>query len=206
MRYVAADRFLIALEDPPCTRARPVGLPVARLCMEVLFDRRFAPCLDKRKRQRYNCLMIPPLEPGTGNLPPGIHEAAWSEVLVRYGSTPRRLSLLAGLQLALGHLRQAGCARAYLDGSFVTAKVAPNDFDACWEMAGVDFDLLDTHAPVLLDWSKRRAAQKALFGGELFIAESSADPWGTPYLEFFQRDRTSGDPKGIVAINRGGLP
>ena len=119
---------------------------------------------------------------------------------MRYGATPRRLSLLAGLQSALTHLRQAGCARAYLDGRFVTAKAAPNDFDACWEMAGVDVDLLDAHAPILLDWSRRQATQKALFGGEL-VAESAADPWGTPYLEFFRRDRDSEDPKGIVAIN-----
>ncbi len=61
------------------------------------------------------------------------------------------------------------------------------------------------HPPVLLDWSRRRATQKALFGGKL-VAESAADPWGTPYLEFFQRDRNSGDPKGIVAINLGDLP
>jgi len=150
--------------------------------------------------------MIPPYESGSPNLPSGIYEATWSEILVRYGSTPRRLSLLAGLQSALTHLRQAGCGRAYLDGSFVTAKAAPNDFDACWEMAGVDFDLLDANAPVLLDWSRKRAAQKALFGGELFIAESAADSWGTPYLEFFQRDRDSGDPKGIIAINLGDVP
>jgi hypothetical protein len=48
----------------------------------------------------------------------------------------------------------------------------PNDFDACWAMAGVDFDLLDRLDPVLLDWSNRRAAQKAKFGDELFIAET----------------------------------
>ncbi len=82
--------------------------------------------------------MIPPYERETGNLPLGIHEAPWSEILVCFGSTPRRLSLLAGLQSALDRLRRAGCARAYLDGSFVTAKAAPNDFDVCWEMAGVD--------------------------------------------------------------------
>jgi len=150
--------------------------------------------------------MIPHPERESGNLPSGIHEASWSEILVRYGSTPRRLSLLAGLQSALDRLRQAGCARAYLDGSFVTAKAVPKDFDACWEMAGVDFDVLDEQAPVLLDWSRKRAAQKALFGGELFIAESAADPWGTPYLEFFQHDGDSGNPKGIIAINLGDLP
>lgn len=82
----------------------------------------------------------------------------------------------------------------------------PNDFDASWELAGVDFDLLEQLAPVLLEWRDRRAAQKARFGGELFIAESAADPWGTTYLEFFQRDRTIGEPKGILAIDVGDLP
>ncbi len=144
--------------------------------------------LDRRERQQYNCLMIPTYDSHTGTLPPGIHEAPWSEILVRYGSTPHRLRLLAGLHAALISLRQAGCRRVYLDGSFVTAKPDPNDFDGCWEMAGVDFDLLDHHAPLLLDWSRRRAAQKATYGGELF------------------RDRNSGQPKGIVALKLGDLP
>ena len=150
--------------------------------------------------------MIPPHDPKTGHLPPGIHDATWPEVLARYGFNEHRLLLLAGLKAALDGLRRAGCGRVYLDGSFVTAKPMPNDYDACWEMAGVDFDALDLHEPVLLDWGGRRAAQKARFRGELFVAESAADPWGTPYLAFFQRDRTSGQPKGIVAINLGGLP
>jgi len=128
------------------------------------------------------------------------------EIVGRYGSMPPRLRLLAGLKSAPDSLRQAGCVRAYLDGSFATTNEVPNDFDDCWEMASVDFDLLDTYAPILLDWSQRRTAQKATFGEELFIAESATDPWGTPYFEFFQRDRNSGEPKCIVAINLGELP
>ncbi len=124
--------------------------------------------------------MIPPFYPASGNLAPGVHEATWDEILARFGYTPHRLALLAGLKAALDTLRQAGCGRAYIDGSFVTAKEAPHDFDVCWEMAGVDFNLLDQLDPVLLDWRNRRAAQKAKFGGELFIAESAADLWGTP--------------------------
>jgi hypothetical protein len=58
----------------------------------------------------------------------------------------------------------AGCRRVYIDGSFVTAKNGPNDFDACWEADGVNPDLLD---PTLLTWRDHRAAQKAKFGGEL---------------------------------------
>lgn len=150
--------------------------------------------------------MVPAFDPGSGNLPPGVHDVGWDQIVGRFGYTPHRLSLLAGLKAALDTLRHAGCQRAYLDGSFVTDKAIPNDFDACWEMAGVDFDLLDRLDPVLLDWSNRRAAQKAKFGGELFIAESAADPWGTTYLEFFQHDRDSGDPKGILAIDLRSLP
>lgn len=150
--------------------------------------------------------MIPPFDPGTGNLPAGVYEAEWHEIVARYGFTPHRLALLEGLKVALDVLRQVGCGRAYLDGSFVAAKEIPNDFDVCWEMAGVDFDLLEQLEPILLDWRNRRAAQKARFGGELFIAESAADRWGTPYLEFFQHDRTTGQAKGIVAIDLGDLP
>jgi len=150
--------------------------------------------------------MIPPFEAATGNLPPGVHPVAWDQITSRYGYTPHRLTLLAGLKAALDALRQAGCQRAYLDGSFVTDKTVPNDFDACWEMAGIDFDLLDQLDPVLLDWSNRRAAQKAKFGGELFITESAADLWGTSYLDFSQHDRATGQPKGIVAIELRSLP
>ncbi len=150
--------------------------------------------------------MVPPFDLTRGNLPPGVHEATWGEIMARYGHSPWRLTLLAGLKAALDTLRQAGCGRVYLDGSFVTAKEMPNDFDACWEMAGMDFGLVERLDPVLLDWSNRRAAQKARFGGELFVAESAADPWGTLDLESFQHDRDTGGPKGIVALNFGDLP
>lgn len=110
---------------------------------------------------------------------------------------------LGALRLHSAQTRAAGCRRSYIDGSFVTAKEAPGDFDGCWEVAGVDPDLLD---PVLLNFANRRAAQKAKYGGELFPAEGSADPFGTRFLDFFQRDKDTADPKGIVGIDLGGLP
>jgi hypothetical protein len=102
----------------------------------------------------------------------------------------------------LERLRAAGCRRVYIDGSFVTAKEVPGDFDACWEMVGVDADLLD---PVLLIFADRRAAQKARFGGELFPAEWGADPHGTRFLDYFQQDKLTGERKGIVALDLEGL-
>jgi len=142
--------------------------------------------------------MLPSIDPSTGNLPPGIHDATWSELAEAFGTTQRRLHLLVGLRAALEALRDAGCVRVFVNGSFVTAKPDPGDFDGCWEAAGVDPDALDA---VLLDFAHPRVAQKAKYGGELFIANSGADPAGTQFLDFFQHDKTTGAAKGIVAID-----
>lgn len=83
-----------------------------------------------------------------------------------------------------------------MNGSFVTAKDEPDDFDACWDTDGVDLDALD---PVLLDLSNRRMRQKARFGGELFpsVVETGS---GLRFAEFFQNERDT-SRKGIVVIN-----
>jgi len=146
--------------------------------------------------------VIPAFDAG-GNLPPGIHPASWDEVMTRYATNARRRELLNGLLDALRSLKHAGCRAAYLDGSFVTAKELPGDFDACWEIAGVDPSRLDGE---LLDFSGRRAAQKARYGGELFPIETAAEPSGTTFLDYFQRDRDTGQPKGVIAIDLGALP
>lgn len=120
-----------------------------------------------------------------------------------FSGSPRRIELLAGLREALVALHDAGCRNAYIDGSFVTAKEEPADFDACWDAVGVEASLLD---PVLLEFGEGRRAQKQRFGGELFPSIASAGPGGTRFLEFFQRDRETGEPKGIIEIDLGGLP
>jgi hypothetical protein len=141
--------------------------------------------------------MIPPLD-ATGNLPPGIHWATWSELVERFGTSPRRIELLDGLKRVLQSLADAGCRTLYVDGSFVTSKEVPGDFDACWDPVGVDGERLD---PVLLDFADRRAAQKAKYGGELFPSLVFADPAGNTFLEFFQIDKRTGEAKGIIAID-----
>ena len=105
--------------------------------------------------------MIPPFEPASGNLPPGVHESSWEELVARFGYTPHRLALLVGLKAALDSLRAAGCRRVYLDGSFVTARLVPDDFDACWESDGVDLVHLMALAPALFEFGAGRHAQKA---------------------------------------------
>ena len=140
--------------------------------------------------------MIPPCN-DSGNLPPGIHEATWQELVSRFGTTPHRRALLEGLKAALEALRAAGCSTAYIDGSFVTAKQRPNDFDGCWDIEGVDPDLLD---PVLLSFDRGRAAQKAKYRGEFFPAQFHEGGSGETFLEFFQVDKETGQPKGIIVL------
>ena len=145
--------------------------------------------------------MIPLFQPD-GKLPPGIHDATWEETARRFGASTYRYSLLRGLLTALRSLSQAGCLKIYLDGSFVTDKEFPNDFDVAWETKNVNEALL---RPVFLDFSNLRQSQKEAFGGEFFPADWQADRQGRTYLEFFQTDR-EGFPKGIVSIDLRTLP
>lgn len=141
--------------------------------------------------------MIPPLT-REGWLPPGIHWASWDEFVERFGGSPHREILLSGLKAAMENLEGAGCREIYIDGSFVTHKAKPRDFDACWSADGVDDRLIDS---LLLDFSGGRAGMKEKYKGDLFIAEAQADfESGRRFLEYFQRDKRTGKPKGIVGI------
>jgi hypothetical protein len=137
-------------------------------------------------------------------LPKGVHDATWDEVTLRFGNSTRRKDLLAGLLNACYALKKAGVTFLFLDGSFVTAKKNPGDWDACYSKIGVNTAVLD---PVFLDFKNDRAAQKAKFGGESFFAETSASGvLGPPFLEFFQREKNTGRPKGLVRLDLGTLP
>ena len=130
-------------------------------------------------------------------LPLGIHDASMDEVDAHFATNARRKWLYRGLVRGAEALRRAGCKVMYLDGSFVTEKENPGDFDVCWEPAGVDAKALD---PVLLDFSARRKRQKQKFRGEFFPSSASADGRLT-FLDFFQVDRHTGGAKGIVRVS-----
>ena len=119
----------------------------------------------------------------------------------RFGASSHRGALLDGLLRAVTNLAGAGCRIVLLDGSFVSEKQFPQDYDGAWEPYGVDPALLD---PVLLDFSRRRAAMKAKYAGELFPASWEAAA-GVLYRDYFQRDR-NGVAKGVLLIELGSLP
>jgi hypothetical protein len=131
-----------------------------------------------------------------GGLPEGIHVASWDEIVGLFGKTDHRRDLLAGLADLLVNLRDAGCRLAYLDGSFVTDKEVPNDYDLCWEMDAVDLTKLDS---IVLDVAPPRAAQHARYRGDILpnVVEANS---GAPFVDFFQQNKITGGIKGIVAI------
>jgi hypothetical protein len=144
--------------------------------------------------------MIPVLAPIPGApwdvLPPGIHAATLAEVATAFATNARRRALYDGLLLACAALHVAGCANLYLDGSYVTAKDEPGDYDACWDPTGMDGAKLD---PVFLDFTNKRQAMKDKFGGEFFPANMPNTATQT-ILEFFKVERFTGKEKGILLI------
>lgn len=144
--------------------------------------------------------VIPEFE-ADGNLPVGVHWALWSEVNQRFGLTVHRRRLLSGLKSALDQFAAAGCRSFYLDGSFVTGKDHPGDYDACWDVVGVNPGMLDPIFFDLRDFKRAREAQKHKYFGEFFPAQLPEGLSGKQFVDFFQTDKTSGTPKGIVGLD-----
>ena len=130
-------------------------------------------------------------------LPPGIWDADIEEIERRFVTNERRTKLFSGLRQSVENLFRAGCQQIFLDGSYVTEKPLPNDFELCWDTAHVDPDLLD---PVFLVFDNGREAQKKKYLGEFFPALMIEGFTGKPFLEFFQTDKHSGKRKGIIRL------
>jgi hypothetical protein len=130
-------------------------------------------------------------------LPPGVHNATLEEVETRFATTDHRKHLFSGFKDAVNVLCKAGCHKIYLDGSFITEKSIPGDFDVCWDDKGIDDTKLDL---IFLDFKDNRKNQKGRFYGEFFPANCLADGQHT-FLDYFQIDKYTGNAKGIICIN-----
>lgn len=139
-----------------------------------------------------------------GNLPPGVHPATWEEIINRYGYNTERRKQLKGLKAALDNLKVAGCKKAYLDGSFITKKKDPDDYDLCWEPKGVDDRLIDPLFILTRFVLPPRKEQRAKYFGEILITLNH--PAVFDMLNYFQLDDRTGDRKGIISIDLDQLP
>lgn len=134
-----------------------------------------------------------------GMLAPGIHSISWNEFIEQYSFSQRRELLFKGMTNALIHFRNAGCKQVYIDGSFVTRKIEPNDYDACWDPSGVDLRLLDPMFHRDLALGTRR--HKMIYMGEFYPAPIIEGGSGMTFLDFFQTDKNTGNRKGIIVID-----
>jgi hypothetical protein len=134
-----------------------------------------------------------------GELPPGVHLADWQEFHARFcGSSARRVWLSGRLRVLLDLAATNGkLLRAFVWGSFVTAKLAPKDVGILLIMED-DFEVDSIAAAAQAIFDSARA--KLLFESDVFWARSSIgrellDLW----LETYQTSR-SFRKRGIVEL------
>jgi hypothetical protein len=96
--------------------------------------------LNQNQHQRLH--YIPEFNPD-GLLPPVACCVPWQLFAARFGYTPRRRLQLQALLAALTLLKHAKCSRAEIGGSFVTAKVNPDDIDCHWLASGIETPVLE---------------------------------------------------------------
>ena len=90
----------------------------------------------------------------------GISKKIIAEIKEKLCFSDKRIELVFGLEQAIVSLKRAGCETIYLDGSFSTSKENPGDIDVCWEVDGVDLDMLIKIEPVLWEFVLGRKSQK----------------------------------------------
>ncbi len=137
--------------------------------------------------------MIPRLNEN-GYLPRGIHKATVQEIKRRFGrGSTQRVELFEGITSVVRLLRRhKGSVRGLLlDGSYVTSKEQPEDFD-CIVILGESFDFGSPEAGRL-----RRA--KELFNGHVLAVMETDAGERRRLVEFFGHDR-DGKPKGLVEV------
>lgn len=146
-------------------------------------------------------MSLPTLLPN-GYLPPGIYQATLDEITTYFGTaTPRRQALASRLQELLTFARATGkLRRAFIWGSFVTAKPFPGDLDVFLLMQ-TGFDQEFTNLPPeqgnLFDHGRARL----LFDADIFwateaIGEEELDSW----LSIYQLSRDMVE-RGIVEVH-----
>ena len=124
----------------------------------------------------------------------------WEEFYNFFSFSPRRKELLIGLEKVLPFIKTIE-ATIYIDGSFVTNKLEPGDWDACYDchLEDIREKMIELEYRYGYPLSDRKK-QKLLYKGELFHARWKADEHGTLFIDFFQQIRNSTDKKGIVEI------
>lgn len=145
--------------------------------------------------------MIPDFD-GNGNLPPGIHESTLEEFEKRFveGKGIRRAQIYEGMKKLIDDLRKIACKNLFIDGSFTTNKRVPRDFDACWDDTNLVYADVIKILPVLDDLDYPRLLQHSFYDADIFPAYMVEGSCGKCFIDYFQQDKNTGLPKGIIKI------
>jgi hypothetical protein len=127
-------------------------------------------------------------------LPQGLHHVTFREFRDAFAFNERRSWLFEGFRAACQELRAAGCARIYVGGSYVTSKLDPSDYDACWDPKGVAASL----DPVLYE-DRLLLERRQKYRGDLLIGGVSSGPDGE-HFRFLSRDKFTGEERGMIGI------
>jgi hypothetical protein len=147
-------------------------------------------------------MAIPALN-NDGFLPPGVFDCTLPELRERFGKfqgSDQRSRLFARLEELFQTTRRSGLFEALLvDGSFVTAKLAPNDIDlVAVLLPGHDFE---RDLPMSEYALVSRSMLRRQFGFDVLIAERGSRLHDT-YVDFFSRVRDNPDiRKGLLRVN-----
>jgi hypothetical protein len=142
--------------------------------------------------------MLPELTP-EGDLPVGVHLAAWEEFRSRFGTaTLRREWLFGRLQALVALASSTGTLRrVFIWGSFVTAKPSPGDLDVLLIM-GEDFEVESSVAAARPIFDSVQASLR--FQADVFWArESIGNETLQTWLETYQVSRAF-RKRGIVEL------
>lgn len=91
--------------------------------------------------------------------------------------------------------------RIILDGSFISAKAEPGDFDLLFVYDEASQEVLDEDETARL-WVEYAYLKEVGYGDVLAFRESLARQYPQLFpLNGFDRDKTSQRPKGVVEVN-----
>lgn len=110
----------------------------------------------------------------------------------------KRKKLYEGLLGLLDELAKIHCKTIYLDGSFVTNKQLPSDIDIC-------FDCEEEHWEFAIlmmgDFIRDQELFKSKYHCNVFPSNLYSIDGQKYFRDFFQHDKYSNLPKGILKIN-----
>jgi hypothetical protein len=135
-----------------------------------------------------------------GDLPPGVHRAAWTEVVGRFGGAAGQRELCTRRLAYLHELaRRTGCLQRFvIFGSYVTAKANPNDVDVILIMDDAfRLENCPMESRALFD----HAVAQARYGASVFWTRPALLIGETveKFIEYWQIKRGGGQ-RGIVDV------